>query len=359
MKGLFRSGLWKEAGVHGKRRLGAVSLALSVMLLLGGCGSTDSAKTADVAVSNGSSMQFAAESAVEGGSLYSTTSEPKEYMELEKGKAVESESQTDITDRKLIKTVNMDVETQEFDVLMSTVEGQVKELGGYIENMNTYNGSSYYSHSGTRNADLTIRIPKDKLDGFLESVSGASNVIRRSETVEDVTLTYVDLESHRDALQTEQERLLELLEKAESIEDIITIEERLSNVRYQLESMESQLRTYDNQVDYSTVYLNIEEVEIFTPVEEETAWERISGGFTESVQDIGEGFVEFGIWFVVHIPYMVVWCLILALMIGGIVLLVKLLNRKAAKQQKQQNANVQSIKGQNLPGQTQDANEKK
>mgnify|MGYP002226154573 CR=1 FL=1 len=85
-----------------------------------------------------------------------------------------------------------------------------------------------------------------------------------------MTLTYVDLQSHRDALQTEQERLLQLLEQAESIEDIITIEQRLSDVRYQLESMESQLRSYDNQVDYSTVYLYIDEVEVYTPVEEET-----------------------------------------------------------------------------------------
>ena len=166
-----------------------------------------------------------------------------------------------------------------------------------------------------RNADMTIRIPKDKLDGFLNTVSEIANVIRRSDDVKDVTLAYVDLQSHRDALRTEQTRLLELLQKAETVEDIITIEERLSNVRYQLESMESQLRTYDNQVDYSTVYLSIEEVEILTPVEEETVWQRISGGFVESLDNVGEGFVEFGIWFVVNLPYLVVWAVLIAVFV--------------------------------------------
>ena len=69
-----------------------------------------------------------------------------------------------------------------------------------------------------------------------------------------MTLQYVDLESHKKALTTEQDRLIELMEQAETVEDIITIEGRLSEVRYQLESMESQLRTYDNKIDYSTVY---------------------------------------------------------------------------------------------------------
>ena len=160
-------------------------------------------------------------------------------------------------DRKLIKTVNMDVETREYDKLLSAVENKVTELGGYIESLDAYNGSTYYSYRSTRNANLTIRIPKDRLEEFQNTVSELGNVTSRSENVQDVTLTYVDLQSHRDALQTEQERLLQLLEQAESIEDIITIEQRLSDVRYQLESMESQLRSYDNQVDYSTVYLSL------------------------------------------------------------------------------------------------------
>ncbi len=219
------------------------------------------------------------------------------------------------TERKLIKNVDMNVETREYDKLLSAVENKVTELGGYIESLDAYNGSSYYNYRSTRNANMTIRIPKDRLDDFLNTVSDLGNVTSRTENVQDVTLTYVDLESHRDALKTEQERLLQLLEQAESIEDIITIEQRLSDVRYQLESMESQLRSYDNQVDYSTVYLYIDEVEVYTPVEEETTWERISAGFMDSLKSIGEGIKEAAIWFVIHIPYLVIWAVVILIII--------------------------------------------
>ena len=238
------------------------------------------------------------------------------------------------TDRKLIKTVNMDVETREYDKLLSTVENKVSELGGYIESLDAYNGSTYYGYRATRNSNLTIRIPKDNLDDFLNMVSDLGNVTNRSENVQDVTLTYVDLESHRDVLQTEQERLLQLLEQAESVEDIITIEQRLSDVRYQLESMESQLRSYDNQVDYSTVYLYINEVEAYTPVEEETAWERISTGFVDSLKSIGEGIKEAAIWFVIHIPYLVIWAIVIVIIILILKKIKKRTKRIRAEEQK-------------------------
>lgn len=230
-------------------------------------------------------------------------------------------------DRKLIKTVNMDVETREYDKLLSAVENKVTELGGYIESLDAYNGSTYYSYRSTRNANLTIRIPKDRLEEFQNTVSELGNVTSRSENVQDVTLTYVDLQSHRDALRTEQERLLQLLEQAESVEDIITIEQRLSDVRYQLESMESQLRSYDNRVDYSTVYLYIDEVEVYTPVEEETVWERISTGFVDSLKNIGEGLKEAAIWFVIHIPYLVIWAIVIAV----IVLILKKIKKRTKR----------------------------
>ena len=229
-----------------------------------------------------------------------------------------------LNDRKLIRTVNMTVETKEYDTLLSTLETEVQSRGGYIESMDSYNGSSYSSYRSTRHASLTLRIPKAQLDNFLALISDIGNVVRRSDNVEDVTLSYVDLESRRNALRTEQERLLELLEMAESVEDIITIEDRLSSVRYQLESMESRLRTMDNQVDYSTVYMDVSEVQELTLVKEQTAWERISYGFVDSLKDIGHGAVEFAIWFLVNIPYLVIW----AIVITVVVILIRGIRRK-------------------------------
>lgn len=214
-----------------------------------------------------------------------------------------------LDERKLIQNIKLEVETREFEQMMSSLEEQVREMGGYIENMEAYNGSSYSEYRSSRYAVLTIRIPKEKLDSFLGTVSDISNIIRRYDSVEDVTLSYVDMESRSKALRTEQDRLLEFLGKAETVEEIIALEDRLSEVRYQLESMESQLRTMDNLIDYSTVNINISEVRELTVVKEKepTAWMRISEGFLESLGDIGSNIAEAGIWFLVNIPYLLIW----------------------------------------------------
>ena len=76
-------------------------------------------------------------------------------------------------------------------------------------------------------------------------------------------------------------------------------------VRYQLESMESQLRTYDNQISYSTIYLNINEVTKLTPVKEQSTWEKISTGFVDSLYGVGAGLMNFIIRLIINLPYLV------------------------------------------------------
>ncbi len=228
------------------------------------------------------------------------------------------------TDRKLIKTVSLSAETREFEQAMAALETQVRQLGGYIEKLETYNGSQYSGSRSKRYSYMTVRIPRENLDGFLETVSGVCNVTRRNDDLKDVTLTYVDIESRRDTLRTEQERLLSFLEKAQTVEEIIALEERLSEVRYQLESMEARLRTIDNQVDFATVNLDISEVLELTLVEEPTVWERLAGGFMDSVGNIGGGFLDFCIWFVINTPYFAVW----AVIITGLVLIIRRSGRR-------------------------------
>ena len=307
-------------------------LTAGMILSLTACGSSSKDSNGisdlmDADYSVVSNEAAASEASAEGGFGMTEGYDSAENTQDTGNTVSEEAADTAVADRKLIKTVNMDVETREYDKLLSAVENKVAELGGYIESLDAYNGSTYYSYRSTRNANLTIRIPKDRLEEFQNTVSELGNVTSRSENVQDVTLTYVDLQSHRDALQTEQERLLQLLEQAESIEDIITIEQRLSDVRYQLESMESQLRSYDNQVDYSTVYLYIDEVEVYTPVEEETTWERISAGFMDSLKSIGEGIKEAAIWFVIHIPYLVIWAIVIVI----IVLILKKIKKRTKR----------------------------
>jgi len=237
--------------------------------------------------------------------------------------------------RKLITTMNISAETEYFDELMGNLEKQITDLGGYIENSSQWNGrSDYYGNRlENRSADLTIRIPAEKLESFLAVMEENSNITNKSKSVEDVTLAYVDLESHKKALLAEQERLLELMEMAETVEDLIAIEDKLANVRYQLESMESQLRTYDNKINYSTVNLNIQEVQRLTPPEEPTVWGRIKSGFSENLYAAGQDIQNFLIGIIINIPYILIWLVILAAVLLIVFLLAKYEKKKKAKRQ--------------------------
>lgn len=220
------------------------------------------------------------------------------------------------TDRKLIRTVRMEAETEDLNTLLGSIEETLTALNGYVEAREVYNGSTY-SDRRYRHAEMTLRIPAENLNSFVAHVDENANVVTSNETIDDVTTRYVDTESHIKALQIEQERLLDLLSKAESMEDILTIEKRLTNVRYELENYTSQLRALDNKVTYATVHLYITEVQEYTPVieEEPTVWERITEGFGDSIEDITDDIQEFFIWLIVSSPYLAIWAVVITIVV--------------------------------------------
>lgn len=205
--------------------------------------------------------------------------------------------------QKLIRTIWLDAETEDLDTVLAQIDKRIAELEGYMEQREVNNGSAY-SGRRYRNANLTIRIPADKLDGFIDQVSETTNITSTNETTENITLSYVATQSRITALETEQTRLLELLAQAESMDDLLKIESRLTEVRTELEKVSSQLRLYDNLVDYGTIHLNISEVYEYTVVEEpETVWERIGSGLKNSFSNLGDFLTELFIFLVVSFPY--------------------------------------------------------
>ena len=229
--------------------------------------------------------------------------------------------------RKWIITVSMDAETEDLETLLECVTAQIDDLGGYVEDQRISNGSTHAA-SRYRSASMTIRIPAEAVDSFTQKVSGVCNVVRSNKSLEDVTLSYVATESRMKALQTEEARLLELMEQAENMSDLLEIEARLTDVRYELERATSQLRVYDNLVDFATIYLGIDEVKEYTPVQEETLWQRISGGFVRSLKGLGELLLDIAVWLIVNIPYLIV---LAAVAWAVIAILRRLRRRKAVK----------------------------
>ena len=297
------------------RKLTALALAVLMLLSLTACGASSKAENS-VMFSDAMAPQEAPMAKEEMG--YAETMPANGSLNSESGTTAEVPAQ-----RKWIITMDIAAETEDLDTLLEALNGEIASLGGYVEGQNIYNGSAYATRR-YRSANLTVRIPADRADQFASNVAGIANVVRSNKNLEDITLNYVSTESRVKALQVEEERLLELLAKAETMSDLLEIEGRLTDVRYELERYTSRLKVYDNPVDYATIYLNLEEVQEYTPVAERTVWQRITEGFAGNLKGLGEDLTDVFVWFVTSLPYLVVW----AVGIAVAVVLVKTLRKK-------------------------------
>lgn len=292
-----------------KRKVEAFLIAVMLVMMTAGCGNSSKMAVEDRAtVSSGAEL--------DGEYSWDTDETADTGVTSENGLEAQVEN-----GRKLIRTVSLSLETKEFDSVLTNLSTKTTELGGYIET-SSVNGNSY-SHHSTRYASYVIRIPADKLNEFVEVVSELGNVTQKNESVEDVTLRYIDVESHKKALETEQERLLELLSKAENMEEILTIESKLSDIRYEIENYESQLKTMDNQIDYSTVSVYVDEVERVTDTGEKGFFEEIKERFGNSLYVVARGIRGLVIGILGSFPILIV-C-------GGVIAVVVIVVRKILK----------------------------
>ena len=139
-------------------RVWGAAMALFMGAVLVACGSADNTA--------GSAKYAATETAAD----YGVYEEPAAAMEMaDASGATDSQTQVNDTSRKLIKTVNLDTETEDLDQTVSLIEQKVTGLGGYIESSNIYNGTTYSGRS-SRSASITARVPAVSLDSFVDSV---------------------------------------------------------------------------------------------------------------------------------------------------------------------------------------------
>ena len=310
-----------------KKTLTIVMAAALLLGLLGGCGSKNLSMEPDTA----RSYVYA-----DDGISYETAMAAPAAMS---GAGSNAESAADTAsiplpeNRKWVITMSLTAETENLADAMGLLAEKIQESGGYVESQ-SISGTAVNS-GRSPSAYITVRVPAEQLDSFVEDVSGMTNVVSSSRYVEDITLRYTDTEGRVKALQTEEARLLELMEQAETMSDLLEIEGRLTEVRYQLENYTSTLRLYDNQVDYATLDLTLREVEKFTPPEKQGFWQKVTSGLADSMVDLGQGIVDFAAWVLIELPY-----LVLVGLLGWLTVFLtrrSIKKRRAKKEQKTQN----------------------
>lgn len=277
-----------------KRKLLCLCLTLCVLLSLAACGSkADSNDNVSMDMADMDSPGAA------NGFTY--------YSEAESQEMPDSAG----TDgRKIIRTASVSMETTDFDGALTALEQRVTEFGGWIASSELQSSSRYDS---ARYAWYTLRIPSEKLEAFLFDAEEFGTVLSSSRGSNEITTEYYDTEARLKSLQVQEERLLAVLEKADTLDSIIQLENALSDVRYQIESLTGALRRYDDLVDMATVELSLREVTSTSPVSgtPKTLGERVSQQFSGSLRSLGSFFEGLVVFVIGNLPVILVWAVIL------------------------------------------------
>ena len=322
-------------------RLLAVLLALGLLALsLTACASSSKYAT-ETAASVSNSASYAYDSAPMEEPAATMTEEAAEFEEMKsengalsmttevtQDEAPEAAS-TDVAS-KIIYSANLSAQTTDFDAAIAKLDAQIASFGGFIERSDI-NGDTRYNDDGTtsvinRWAYYTIRVPAARFEEFLHQTEGIGNVTSISRYAENVTSQYTDYEARLSSLRTQEERLLSMLEKSEDVESLIALEQRLADVRYELESIERNLKNLDLQISYSTITLNLQEVEIYTPTVpvQRSFGEKLSSAFSDGWRSFVRGLQYFCIDLALMLPGLVLFLLI----VFALFLLVRKIIRK-------------------------------
>ncbi len=233
--------------------------------------------------------------------------------------------------QKLIKRLYYTLESKEFDNANAELRSLCTECGGYIEN-SSLSGNTYGSKN-TRSATYVFRIPVSEVGVFEEKIQKTGNVSSFKEEIEDISLSYADTASKVQALEIQRDRLMAMMEEADNLADLLTIQDHLSEVEYQLESYASKLRLYDNLVEYTTVSVTLREVQTYTEPKPQTFGERIGQTFRSSLKRVGEFFEDAAIGIFGNLPSILTAAGIIALIGFAGSRIVKSHKKKQAKKQ--------------------------
>ena len=209
---------------------------------------------------------------------------------LSENDAAAAEDRQASTNPKIIYTANLTLESKDYDTARAALDAALNDAGGYLES------SSEYSDVGSsRSVNLTFRVPEENYQSFLDAVAQAGNVTYKSQQADDVTTQYMDVETRLANLEAQRTRLQELQAQADNLSDLLQIETSLTDVQSQIESWQSQLDWYSNQVQQCTVYVNLSEVQNYTPTDESFLGS-VGAAFAQGWSNFVNGLQQLAVW---------------------------------------------------------------
>lgn len=153
---------------------------------------------------------------------------------------------------KIIKTGNVSIEVDDYNISIEKIKQSIKSFGAYISNETEDNSSYAVSNR------LTIRVTTSKFDNLMDTlISGAKKVSQKNISLKDVSEEFVDIQARLKAKKEVEGRYYEILKKANSIRDILEVENQIKQIREEIDAIEGRLKYLNDQVSFSTIYLNV------------------------------------------------------------------------------------------------------
>lgn len=236
---------------------------------------------------------------------FGSASVPQESYRGNAHEAAATSSDTSEIDRKIVKNGYMTLEVNDIAVAIASISALANDLNGYVVSSNK---------SGVEDAtygQISIRVPSDRFDQAFDRLRQlAVNVPNESTNSQDVTEQYTDLQAQLRNLEATEAQYLELLKKAEKVEDILAVQRELSNVRGQIEQVKGRILYIERTSDMALIDVNLQKVK---PIGE-MAWSAL-----ETLKSAARGLVSFGkvladvlIWLAIFSP---VWIIILVVVL--------------------------------------------
>lgn len=272
-----------------KKRIALILTLLMALSILTSCGS---ATMKDAAENNYKSEYdyMYSESASAGG------------MEVDFSDKDTTLDAADAVEKKIIKTYRIYLESKAFDDALALITSEAEKLGGYVSQSSV---SGNASTGRSRSASYTVRVPSADAEAYLDTISAVCNVRSSSLTTDDITDSYYDSKARMESLVEQESRLDAMMDKAQTLSEMLAIEDKLTDVRAQINSLNKQIQLMDKSVDYSYVYVELSEV-IEYHVEDPTYLQRLGESFGGSFVNFAEVLGEALIIFIWILPFLLV-----------------------------------------------------
>ncbi len=311
-----------------KKKSLVLALVMLLALLLSACGARTNDAMANTAPSYGykAEMDTVTDSMMEAPSegYYATGGAEGSWTE------VDSDVYND-SGNKVIRTATMVIQTTEFDATVEGLARLTEANGGYYESAQV-EGGGYYDTYSHRCAYFTVRVPRENFNAFRNGAGEIGHLYSVHEGTQDVGEIYYDTEARLATLTTKQERLLALLDEATEMEDIITLEDALAEVTYEIERYTGTLRKYDSLINYSTFTVTINEVTkiVDEPKIEDSFGVKLVANLKRGMERFVDNVEDFVLWFANNLIGIAIFALVV---VAAVLVLRRALRRRRSRRE--------------------------